>query len=379
MASSLADSPAAGQAEPEAREAPEGALAEGAQPGAAGAASSAPTGAGAGAPQDDQLYAQACKKCGAPLLAGQDWCLQCGAGAPGSLGGAGWRSLAVVLGAVLVLVLGAGAAAYAALSKGPAKAQVLTRTVAQVPPPVTSTPAPSASQPLTPGAPAKTPKAAKSLPGLGSATPPKIPLTAVTPKASEKVTAPPAGGTTTTPATPTKPATTPGGGAGETPEENQQAAILLDTDAAKTYNPYEYPASWFGDPSLAIDGDPSTAWTAQVNPATAPKLAEGLLLDLKSEQRISVLQLITSTPGMTVQVYGTAARTAPESITAPAWVPLSPPKLAKKRTLRLALRDSKKTFAFVVLWISSAPKSAIGTPEAPGHVAVNEVELFPTR
>jgi hypothetical protein len=330
---------------------------------------------------EEPLVARPCRKCGAPLLAGQDWCLQCGAGAPGSLGGPGWRGLATVLGAVLVLVLGAGAAAYAALGKGSARPHVATKIVAQAPP-VTRAPAPSASPPVTPVGPARTPKAAKGPLGLGSGKPPKIPLTAITPKASEKATTPSAGATDTTPTTPTTPtkaASTPTGAGGETSEEDQQSAILLDTDAAKTYNPYEYPASWFGDPSLAIDDDTSTAWTAQVDPATAPKLAEGLLIDLKSEQRVSVLQLVTSTPGMTVQVYGTAAREAPTSITDPAWVPLSAPKLARKRTTRLALRDSKKAFEFVVLWISSAPKSAIGTPEAPGHVAVDEVELFPTK
>ena len=64
---------------------------------------------------------------------------------------------------------------------------------------------------------------------------------------------------------------------------------MLDTNAASTYNPYNYPASGFGDPSLAIDGDTSTAWTAQVNPATAPKMAEGLLIDLKAKQKISAI------------------------------------------------------------------------------------------
>ena len=61
-----------------------------------------------------------CANCGAPMAAGQDWCLQCGAGAPGSLGAraAGarrrrrWPSLAL-------LVLGAAAAAYAALQQRP--------------------------------------------------------------------------------------------------------------------------------------------------------------------------------------------------------------------------------------------------------------------
>jgi hypothetical protein len=314
---------------------------------------------------------QSCAKCGAAMAAGQDWCLQCGAGAPGSIGTPGWRSTAAIVGAVAVLVLGAAAAAVAALSKGSAKARVVTTTVAQTAAPTATTPATPGTTPptTTPGGVAKTPKPV--LP-LGAVKPPKIPLTAVTPKASEKTTTTPAAETNTTP-TSTTPATSTTGE--KTSEESQQAALVLDTNAAQTYNPYNYPASDFGGPSLAIDGDPATAWTAQVNPATAPKMAEGLLINLKAKQQLAVLQLITSTTGMTVQVYGANGHTVPSSITEPAWIPLSPPKVIKKKQTRFALRDSKKTFTFVTLWISQAPPSS--TAEAPGHVSVDELELFP--
>jgi hypothetical protein len=315
-----------------------------------------------------------CAKCGAPMVAGQDWCLSCGAGAPGSLDTPGWRSTAAILGAVAILVLAAAGAGYAALSKGSPKPRTVTTTVAQVAPPAATTPATTATTPLTPGGAATTPKAKASLP-LGATKPPKIPLTAVTPKASEKSTA-----TTeakTTPAT-TTPATTTTG-EGTTDEEQQQSAIVLDTNAATTYDPYSYPAGWFGDPSLTIDGDHSTAWTAQVNPETAPKMAEGLLIDLKAKQKVAVLELVTSTPGMTVQIYGANGHTVPESITAPAWVPLSSPRVIKKKHSRFKLRDAKKEFTYVTLWISKAPASSIGTAAAPGHVDVNEVELFPPK
>jgi hypothetical protein len=307
------------------------------------------------------------------MAAGQDWCLQCGAGAPGSLGTPGWRPAATVAGVVLVLVLGAAAAAIAALGKGSAKAPVVTTTVAQAP-------APSATTTTTPPAATGSTPAKSSLP-LGAVKPPKIPLTQSTPKASEKATATTpsttgAGtGTTTTGTTPSSGSS----GTGEkTNDESQQAAIELDTDAASTYNPYGYPASEFSGPSLVIDEDPTTAWTAQVNPATAPKMAEGVLLDLKDTQRVAVLQLLTSTPGMKVQVYGAKGHTAPESITDPAWKPLSAPKVIKKKT-RFALRDSGKEFTFITLWISEAPQSAVGTATAPGHVAVDEIELFPPK
>jgi hypothetical protein len=325
------------------------------------------------------------------MLAGQDWCLHCGAGAPGSLSPTGWRSAAGVLGVIVVLALGAAAAAYAALENGPGKAHVVTSTVAQVPPPSTTAPTttPRATLPSTPGTTATTPKASKGLLGLGGTKPPKIPLTAPTPKSSTgagksgtgtEATKTKTTGTTPTSTTPTSttPTSTTTGSATETSEESQQAAIVLDPDAATTYNPYELPASSFGDPSLAIDDDPTTAWTAEVNPASAPKMAEGLLIDLKSKQKVGVAQIITATPGITVQLYGAKGQSAPTSITAPEWVPLSGPKLMKKKRLRITLRHSKEAFTFITLWISSAPQSAIGTAQAPGHVDVDELELFPS-
>ena len=322
---------------------------------------------------------------------GQDWCLQCGAGAPGSLDGGGpsWRSAAVVLAATAVLVLGAAAAAFAALDKeGAAKVHrtivAVTQTPAAVAPtpttPVTPTPTPT-----TPGAIAPTPNAAEAPPATnpltstGSASPPKIPLTAPTPKSS---------GTTTTPSktnessgatTPSESGESGSGSGGGTTTGSQPVAITLDPNAASTYNPYGYPASEFGDPSLAIDGDTSTAWTAQVNPAVAPRMAEGLVIDLKSARRLSAVGLVTSTPGMSVQVYGANGSAPPTSITDPAWTQLSAYLVVKKHNDRIKLQSSTKAFRFITLWISKAPAASAGAAQAPTHVAVNELELFPAK
>jgi hypothetical protein len=364
MATSLADSPPhapqAAQAPPNGQAPPSGAPHE------------PPTGP---APTP---AAHTCARCGYAMAPGQDWCLECGAGAPGSLGTPGWRSAATIFGVVAVLVLGAVAAAVAALTKSPAKAPVVITTVAQAPAPATTTPTAPGSTPTTPGALAAIPKVKSTLP-LGTVKPPKIPLAAVTPKASEKAATPSTGAKTTTPTSTTPSGSSPSGSStGEkTSEESQQAAILLDTNAAKTYNPYGYPAANFGDPSLAIDGDTSTAWTAEVNPSTAPKMAVGLVIDMKDKLRVGALQLVSSTPGMHIQVYGANVPTAPESIVDPAWIPLSSPRTVKKKRLRISLRDSSKAFTFITVWISQAPQSALGTAEAPGHVDVNEVELFP--
>ena len=170
--------------------------------------------------------------------------------------------------------------------------------------PVTPTPTTPGAATPTPGAATPTPKAAETAPAENpllapsSSPPPKIPLTTSTPK-SPGTTTKPSNGNESSPTT-----STPSTGKSPSPTNTEQlpAAITLDTNAAATYNPYGYPASEFGDPSLAIDGDASTAWTARVNPTVAPKLAEGLVIDLKTAKRLSAVELITSTPGMSVQV-----------------------------------------------------------------------------
>jgi hypothetical protein len=340
---------------------------------------SAPTAPGASAtleiPPPAPELARACANCGAALDDDQDWCLQCGAAVPGSLdgGGPGWRSATTVLAVTSALVLGAAAAAYAALTQpGPRTLAPRVVTVAQAPPSIPATPAPTPTTPVTPGA-LGTPTTIKPLPSTTK--PPKIPLTAPIPKSSgsnEPGSGTPSSGEAGTGTGTTKSSTKPSGGT----STEQPSPILLDTNAASTYNPYGYTTSWFGDPNRAIDGETSTAWTAQVNPAVAPRMAEGLALDLKTAQKVGSVKLVTSTPGMTVQVYGANGAALPASITDPAWVALSPSLEAKKRTTIIKLRDSTKPFRFIALWISRAPQSSVGTPSTPGHVSVNEFELF---
>jgi hypothetical protein len=361
----LADPTAASESEPQpspSAVAPEDS-ANGSGPAGPGATSTPE--APASAPEPDRV----CANCGAALDDGQDWCLQCGAAAPGSLdgGGPGWRSATTVLAATTVLVLGAAAAAYAALTQPAApKPAPKVVTIAQAAP---TTPATTPTTPPTPGA-LGTPTTIKPLPSTTA--PPKIPLTASTPKSTGSGT-----GTTTSGSTESSTGTTKSNAnSGGTTTTEQPSPILLDTNAASTYNPYGYPTSWFGDPSLAIDGETSTAWTALLNPAVAPKMAEGLAIDLKTAQKVGSVKLVTSTPGMTVQMYGANGSTLPASITDPAWVALSPSLDAKKRNTKITLRDATKAFRFVTLWISQAPQSAVGTPTAPGHVDVNELELF---
>jgi hypothetical protein len=297
---------------------------------------------------------------------GQDWCLQCGASRPKSLGagGPGWRTGAAILGATALLVCGASVAAYAALNKTKPKQKVAvavvkpttvppTTTPGTIPPPGTTTPGtPTTVNPATPSVPPPTP----------------------TPGTSSEPVFPPETKTETTTKSTTETTKTSEKSGGE-PEP--PSPILLDTNAASTYNPYSYPPTLFGDPSLAIDGEAKTAWTAQVQPEKAPNMAEGLLLDLKSPQKLGSSTVKTTTTGITVEIYGANGKAVPGSITDTGWKRLAGLKVLKKKGTPLTLKTGGKGYRYVVLWLAKAPPGS--TPATPGTVAIDEFELFPPK
>jgi len=336
---------------------------------------------------DTESTARTCAKCGSPMQEGQDWCLQCGAVAPGSLdgGGPGWRTAAAILGATAVLVVGAAVAAYAALDKTKPKPAVVV--VAKTPATVTPTPAPTSPTP-TPGA---TPTPGTPTPGTPTTVKPtpKIPLQTPTPKpsASEGLFPPENTKTTKTEATKTTPKETAGestkgsseAGGSEQSSETKSGAeapspILLDTNAASVYNPYSFPTALFGDPSLVIDGEQQTAWTAQVQATVAPKMAEGVVLDLKVAEKLGSAKVDTTSIGATVEIYGANGSALPTTISSPSWARLVGLKVLKKKSTTLELKTHGKGYRYILLWLAKAPPGS--TEAAPGSVSINELELF---
>jgi hypothetical protein len=321
---------------------------------------------------DERPYGQmstpqpSCESCGAMMVGGQEWCLQCGAGAPGSLGERpDWRPLAAIAAATVILLGGAAAAAYAALSQ-PVHKSPLHVVIASVPPPTATTPTTSAPLPTTPQPSTLTPTpttpttpgSTSTLPTI-STKPPKIPALSPTPSTSNT-----GGATNTTTSTTTSTSTS------TTPAAATPNPILLDTNAASTYNPYGSPAANFGDPSLAIDSETTTAWTVKVDPSSAPHMAEGLVLDLRTPHHLGSLEVQTPTPGMTVEIYGAVGSAPPATITDQGWTKLNGSHVLKKKTATLKLHTGGAAFRFVVLWLTKAPA---GAP----HVSVSEVALFP--
>lgn len=311
------------------------------------------------------------------MVPGQDWCLHCGAGAPAALHPRpSWRSLISVAVVALLLAVGAAAAAYAALNeKAPPR-----KTVVAITPPVSSTP--TTTVPAIPSTPQSTstpsiPSEPSTLPEPSA--PPKIPLSTPTPSTPSKTT-----NTTSKESTKTSTQGKTETGSSETGSSSTKevAPIVLDTNAAATYNPNNYPATDFGEPELAIDGDPSTAWTAAVQPETAPQMAAGLLIDLKTPRKLSKFELISPSKGMTIEVYGTEATAPPASITeTPAtttekgWVKIVRARVIKKAKTKIILRKPSKAFRYVLLWLIKAPPNS--TPTEPGQVKVDELTLFP--
>lgn len=349
-----------------------------------------------------------CSRCDAPMHQAQDWCLQCGLGASRGTGaGPGWRSAALAIGATGALVLGASAAAYAALQQSPPKRLAH---VAQTPPSTApSTPGtattpgqatPGATIPNTPGGaqPPSTPslKTPSTLPRIPSSTP--TPTTngrgaAQTTTSSRSGGAgsngnkgPNAGkgrgragegkeGNNANPPGKTHNNEEQGEGTESVTKPGQPIAILLDTDAAHLYNPDKLAASRFGDPSLAIDGDATTAWTMQLEPAEAPSVGAGLDLALNASLSVAQLTLITETVGITVQIYGARSATPPESLSSEGWVRLSKQHLVKKRNATIELGDSKKRFKQLLVWIVKAPTS-VGGQFAGSEVAIDQIQLY---
>jgi hypothetical protein len=254
-----------------------------------------------------------CASCGSPMEADQDWCLNCGTAASGSLGQRpGWRAASTVIALTLVLVLGAIAASYAAITGGDGKkpaaaapAPAAAQQQAQATPPATTPPA--ASEPTASTPPASTPTTPSKLPKVRTPTSNSTGAAPITPTTSTPTTStPPQSNTDTT----TTPSTT------TNQEPTAPQPIELAGDAGKAYDPYgKSKAS--GEAERAIDDDPATSWYVDLkDPA---QVGLGYALDLGKLQGIREIDLETPTPGFRVEVYATDETELPPDILDTRW------------------------------------------------------------
>lgn len=240
-----------------------------------------------------------CRACGSAIDDGQDWCLACGTAveAPRRLPGVRALGIAGVL--TLALTGGAVAAAAAAFKHEPPAQQTKVETVAQTTPAPTTDTTPTDVAPLPPVSTDDT------------AIPPAD-VTPITPDTSSVTPIAPVVTTPTTTPTTTTPTTT-------TPAEPKSARIVLSAGAGSLYDPGAR-ATATGDPDRAIDGNTGTSWFATV-PAGSD-MNVGYLIDLGEKTRLSKIELLTKTPGFTVQVFGSTGSKAPETADDPKWAKL---------------------------------------------------------
>jgi hypothetical protein len=240
---------------------------------------------------------RACDTCGNAMAPGQGWCLECGTAAPGRLGGRpGWRAAVTVVAAVLVLVGGAVAASYAALS-GDAQRQAAAPPPPDASPQIAAVPAPAAAAAPPAAAPVAPAAAPAPAPAAKPAATPKKKATKKAPATKQKA-ATPAQSEPEVKPRPVAPSVKAG-----------LQSVELGPDAAAVYDPYTT-ATDQTDPADAYDGDRQTAFTVTTDPTE--EMAVGLDFDLESARGVRALELRTTTPGFTVEVYGTAGRLPPD-------------------------------------------------------------------
>lgn len=293
--------------------------------------------------------ARPCATCAAPLADGQDWCLECGSAQPGRLGGRpGWRAALTVLAVTLLLVGGAGAAAYAALST-----EAQRDATAAAPPQA----APTVAQPPVVQAPP--PTQAEEAPTVDA--PESDPADVPAPSDAGD------GDTAVTPSTPSTPSTSGGGttggtdtGAGEEAAA-EPVAIELTAKSARLYDPFGRAAG--AKPDNAVDGKAKTAFELPVNPADGAVRA-GLTLSLAKAATLSDLVFQADTPGFTVEIYATKDAEIPPDVLDARWEHVANRRDAGvEETVAL---DGK--FRHVLLWVTEQP--------ADTKVAIPEVQLF---
>ena len=334
--------------------------------------------------------ARQCANCAAVMDGHQDWCLECGIAAPGRLGGLrpGWRAVTTTLALTLVLVGGAGAASYAALSSDANREAMAAAPgdgtpVAQAPPAV-----PAIVAPVVPAAPVAPPVTtpAPKLPVAPPVTPIAPPdtrtlaqVTPTTPAATPPAPAKPKASTTT------RSDDTAAGSRGEgTSADGETSAavaklepIALGAGAVSLYDPYER-AVTPGDPAESRDGDTQTTYEIGA-PDDGKELQVGLVVDLGAVKQVRGVEFTTTTPGGRVEVYATDGSALPPDILDTRWDhPASRADVdgttragnkAGDGIERIAFPKGGAKYRYVTLWFTTPP-------EGTTRVGITELELL---
>jgi hypothetical protein len=305
------------------------------------------------------------------MAAGQDWCLECGSAAPGRLGARpGWRAVGTITGLTAVLVAGAAAAGYAAITDPAPNGGGSGTPVAQAPvqtvPPALTTPGavdPSATTPGTvPGEPGTDPTIPSPSPDEGD----EPTQTAPTSPQTTPLNPSPSPSPSPSPAPAPSPVPTPTPAPAPAPTPAPDPAFDLDEDSVSTYDPYGRPGAEIGEPRWAVDGKDKTVWDVVV-PADGQPIGVGLLIDLGSRQTPGSIEITSPIEGYKVEVYA-ARRRAPSQITSEAWQHVTD-VAAVKEDQTIPLGAVKGKVRRLLLWITTPAR-----PEDP-RAAISELTV----
>jgi hypothetical protein len=316
----------------------------------------------------------ACEACGAGMVHGQGWCLECGTAARGRAGSRpGWGAAFAVVGVTLLLVCAAVLASYAALTSDAERTASAPTSgngkpiVAQAPavaPPVSSAPVqPGATGPGTtpppvkPVVPGQVPQAGPVVPTTRPVVPPK---TSVVPPSAAK----PGNGTAK-----------PSAGTGKTPSEQSSTAnvapqvINLKAGAAQTYDPAKRAGAEFGPAANAVDRKLGSVWDVTV-PADGNPIGAGLLIDLGAPYALASLRIATDTPGFRAELYGAVDKTTPVDILDKRWQHLTDAKqVSNGQTVDLKGKGDAPKYQRFLFYITTPAQ-----PTDP-RVAISELQL----
>jgi hypothetical protein len=305
----------------------------------------------------------ACEACGAGMQANQDWCLDCGTAAPGRLGARpGWRAAFTVVGVTLLLLVGAVAASYAALTTD-AQRQA-------------SKPSAGNGNPVTAQTPALGSQVTPNDTGPGTTAPPPA---AVTPPATTPPAAVPPP-STLNPSTNTN-SQTNSNNSSNTNNNNSSSSnttssgpkpIALAANAATLYDPEKRAGAEFGPPGNALDAKPSTVWDVTV-PADGEPLGVGLVVDLGARYALKSLKMTTNTAGFDVELYGAKGTKIPPDILDARWDHLTDRvNYPDGKSIDLKNKGDGKV-RFVALWFADAADAT------DPRVAIGDVKFFGTK
>jgi hypothetical protein len=250
----------------------------------------------------------ACEACGAGMQAGQDWCLECGTAAPGRLGARpGWRAAFTVVGVTLLLLVGAVAASYAALT-GDAEREASKPSTGSGSPITAPTPGIGQPAPVSPGETGPGTKAPAAPPAAPATSGSQPPAATNSPQASA--------GASTSANTSGNSSSSNTGSTNTTTKKTDPNTIKISS--AKLYDPAKRAGAEFGPAANAIDASARSVWDVTV-PVDKEPLGVGLVLDLGAPYTLKSLTMSTPTPGFDVELYGTRSKKLPPDILDTRW------------------------------------------------------------